>query len=142
MTLVITRGLPGSGKTTLARGWVDGYGGLGRVRVNRDDLRLNLFGAYWGLRPDQEDAVTVAQVAAVRALLLSGASVIVDDTNLRPQDAERWETVAREVGVPFEIIEVATPVEECVRRDAVRAACGERAVGESVIRQMAERYGR
>ena len=78
--LLITRGLPASGKTTFARKLQPDV-----VRVNRDDLRRMLHGqrlfTQWA-----EAQVTHAQRAAVEALLRARADVIVDDTNLRGQD--------------------------------------------------------
>jgi predicted kinase len=74
-TLTITRGLPGSGKTTWARQQV------GAVRVNRDDLRRMLHGRHLGYAR-AEAQVTVAHRALVAALLEAGVNVICDDTNL------------------------------------------------------------
>ena len=71
--LLITRGLPASGKTTFARKLQPGV-----VRVNRDDLRLMLHGrrlfTEWA-----EGQVTRAQRATVESLLRSRADAIVDD---------------------------------------------------------------
>lgn len=134
-TLTITRGLPGSGKTTEALSWVDSDL-ENRVRVNRDELRGNLYGQFVGLSYQQEQAVTVAQQAAVRDLLRSGKSVIVDDTNLRLRNARAWCDLALAEGVDFDVIELDTPVDECVKRDAAR----DRVVGEQVIRGMAGRF--
>ena len=53
-----------------------------RARVNRDDLRENLFGLP-RLDHEGETAVTVAQRSCVESLLRSGRDVVVDDTNLR-----------------------------------------------------------
>ena len=61
--LLITRGLPGSGKTTFARTLQPRV-----VRVNRDDLRRMLHGGA-GSSEWAEDQVTHAQRAAVEALL-------------------------------------------------------------------------
>lgn len=58
--LRITRGYPSSGKTTYARNWV-AEDPEHRVRVNRDDLRWNLYGRYTGLNNGQEWTVTKAQ---------------------------------------------------------------------------------
>lgn len=134
-TLAITRGLPGSGKTTRARQWVDANPAA-RTRVNRDDLRMTLFGVTWGLDYAQENAVTFAQHAAVRGLLRAGWDVVVDDTNLRLRHARAWANIAVEVGADLEVWDINVDVEECVRRDGART----RVVGEHVIRGMAARY--
>lgn len=140
-TLVITRGYAGSGKTTLAKQWVaEDPGTHRRTRVNRDDLRAMLFGVDGKLGHDLERTVTAAQQSQVRALLQAGCSVIVDDTNLRMRFAREWATLAAELGVHFEVWDVTTDVDECVRRDAARKAAGGRGVGERVIRGMAKTF--
>lgn len=134
--LILTRGLPASGKTTWALAWV-AEDEESRARVNRDDLRQTLYGRYW---PVPERRVSVAQHAAVRGLLAAGVSVVVDDTNLRAKTARDWADLAAELGVAFRIEEIATSAEVCIRRDKARAFRGERAVGEDVILQMDARY--
>ncbi len=74
--LILTRGIQASGKTTWALKWV-AEDEEHRARVNRDEIRMTLFGRYW---PVPEDAVTIAQHAAIKALLASGRSVVVDDS--------------------------------------------------------------
>lgn len=132
-TLTITRGLPGSGKTTWARAQP------GMVRVNRDDLR-RMFAAVWdhGNRAD-EDVVTEVQMDAVGAWLSRRRSVVVDDTNLRPDVVERLRVFAGLHHVEF-LIEDFThvPLEVCIARDAARPE-SER-VGERVIRGMWQKY--
>jgi predicted kinase len=132
-SLVVTRGLPASGKTAWARGWAGEH--ERRARVNRDDMRFMLFGRYW---PVPEDEVTVAQRAAVRALLEAGLSVVVDDTCLRAQDMEAWRELAASAGAGLVVNDsfLGVPVEECIRRDRAR----ERTVGAAVIRAMMRRY--
>ena len=138
--LVITRGYPGSGKTTLAKEWVAADTGdrsaPWRARVNRDDLRATLFGASGVLTWEQEQAITKAQRAQVRILLKAGYDVIVDDTNLRLRYARAWADLALEEGAEFEVWDVKTPVDVCVDRDWQR----QRVVGEEVIRGLAAKF--
>lgn len=140
--LVLTRGLPASGKTTFARAWVaEAVEPERRVRVNRDDLRQNLFGVYWGLTFEQEQAVTLAQHGAIKALLRKGVSVVVDDTNLRLKNARALADVGAQHGADLRVIDFThVPVETCVARDRDRRERGERAVGEEPIRKMHARY--
>lgn len=131
-TLTITRGLPGSGKST----WARQQGGS--VRVNRDDLRRMLHGGNLG-QGWAEAQVTIAQRALVTALLAAGLNVICDDTNLSARAVTELRRVAQECEVPFVIKDfTAVPIEVCIERDAARE--GESRVGEEVIRGMHRRY--
>lgn len=139
--LVITRGLPASGKTTWARAWV-AESPENRARINRDDTRFEMYGVYWGLTHWQEEAVTAAEHSAVRGLLRAQISVVVDDTNLRLAHAKAFSAIAGQCGATFVVNDepLAVPVDACVTRDLIRAGYGERSVGEQVIRKMADRY--
>lgn len=135
-TLTITRGLPAAGKTSWAKAWVEADPAR-RARVNRDDLRLMLYGAPllpWAL----EEAITKAQRAAIKALLDAGLDVVADDTNLRPKYVREWARFAAANGADFDVFELPLSIEESIERDAQR----ERAVGADGIRQMAEKYTR
>ncbi|BCB84668.1 hypothetical protein Psuf_019810 [Phytohabitans suffuscus] len=131
--MIITRGLPASGKTTFARKLQPGV-----VRVNRDDLRRMLHGdrlfTTWA-----EGQVTAVQRAQVEALLRARADVCVDDTNLSSRLVREWAELAARFGATFEVHDFTdVPVDECVRRDADRPE-SER-VGEEAIRRMHEHY--
>jgi len=131
--LLITRGLPASGKTTFARKLQPRV-----VRVNRDDLRRMLHGerlyTQWA-----EGQVTHAQRAMVEALLRAHADVIVDDTNLRNKTVREWAELAARLGAQFEVHDFTdVPLEECIRRDVSRPAGDQ--VGEEAIRRMHARY--
>src|SRR5439155_15230103 len=127
-TLTITRGLPGSGKTT----WAKQQGG--HVRVNRDELRRMLHGGAlhtgWA-----EVQVTLAQRAQVEALLRAGLNVICDDTNLRARVVRELAELGRQAGASVVVRDFTqVPVEVCIARDALRPE-PER-VGGDVIRAM------
>jgi predicted kinase len=131
--LLITRGLPASGKTTFARKLQPQV-----VRVNRDDLRVMLHGrrlfTQWA-----EGQVTQAQRAAVEALLRAHADVIVDDTNLRQKTVREWAELATKFHARFEVHDFTdVPIEECIRRDLDRPE--DVRVGAEAIRRMHARY--
>lgn len=131
--LLITRGLPASGKTTFARKLQPGV-----VRVNRDDLRRMLHGdrlfTQWA-----EAQVTAVQRAQVEALLRARADVCVDDTNLRSRVVRDWAELAARFGASFEVHDFTdVPLAECVLRDAGRDP--EQRVGEEAILRMHARY--
>lgn len=130
-TLTITRGLPASGKTT----WAKAQSHL--VRVNRDDLRRMLHGGARSGRAEVE--VTLAQRAAVEALLRGGTDVVCDDTNLRSRVVRELAEVALRAGAAWQVRDFTdVPVDECIRRDALRS--GDTHVGEDAIRGMHRRY--
>ena len=127
--MIITRGLPASGKTTFARKLQPGV-----VRVNRDDLRRMLHGdrlyTQWA-----ESQVTTAQRAQVEALLRAKVDVCVDDTNLRAKTVREWAELAARFKATFEVHDFTdVPVDECVRRDADRPE--HERVGEAGIRRI------
>ncbi len=131
--LLITRGLPASGKTTFARKLQPGV-----VRVNRDDIRRMLHGCrlftQWA-----EGQVTHVQRASVEALLRAHADVIVDDTNLRAKTVREWAELAARFGATFEVHDFTdVPLDECLRRDAERDPDDQ--VGAEGINRMHQRY--
>jgi predicted kinase len=134
--LVVLRGLPGSGKSTFARKWVEEDPDW-RVRVNRDDIRFALYGKYWGLSRHQEETVSTVEHATSTAALKAELSVIIDATNLKASTVKDWISAADRHKAEFVVVDIETPVEECIRRDKDRT---ERQVGEAVIRDFAKRY--
>lgn len=131
-TLYLTRGLPGSGKTTLARRMVEAADGK-LVRLNRDDFRAMMGSGRTG---EIEREVTAAQHAAIDAVLRAGRDVIVDDTNLVTAHMRTLHWLGWRAGARVEVTDLDVPLEECLARDALRA----QPVGEQVIRDMHRRY--
>lgn len=127
----VTRGLPGSGKSTWAMNWVSGDP-ENRVRVNRDDIRLMLFGRVAGV---DEALVTKVEEQAVRDALAAGKEVVVDACHLKSAYVRKWLKFGDVTTVDF-----VMPVELAVGSDRVRGEIGGRTVGEDVIRGMAKRY--
>lgn len=138
-TLHITRGLPASGKTNWAKIWVL-EDVEHRTRVSRDDYREMLYGRPAPLPNELEVAITKAQTATVRALLMAGRDVVVDATHLRLRHARDWADLAVELGVDFEVHDFPIDVDVAVMRDHRRGLYGGRSVGEDVIRDMAKRF--
>lgn len=132
----LTRGIPGSGKTTFAIKWV-AADPEHRARVNRDDLRETMFpGTKHPYGKDKEDAVTEAQNAMVKSLLSKGFEVICDDTNLRAQNVKRFFGLADEV----EFIDFPIDLQEAITRDVERMTAGKRWVGAEVITDFYNRF--
>ena len=139
-TLILTRGIPASGKTTWAKAWLaEGHeGGDDRVRLNRDDLRQMLKGRRSGLLWVDEERITTMQHAAAREALSRGFDVIVDDMNLRARYVRAWLALAESVGADVEIIDFHIELADAIARDAGR----EHPVGGDVISAIYERFTR
>lgn len=132
--LVVTRGIPASGKTTWARAWV-AADETNRTRVNRDDLRQTLYGRDAPLPHGLEEALTAAQHAAVRALLVAGRSVVVDDMHLNARYVRPWMQMADDLGARFWVKEIDCGLAQALRWDEERGDAGGRRVGETFIRE-------
>lgn len=142
--LVVLRGLPGSGKSTIAQAIVDSDPSRW-ARVSKDDLRQMMVGPSGDLFRFVEDRareVVVAKTAEEMTMsaLRLGLDVVVDATNLTNKALNSWRLAAmvvnRDGNGPVLVCEraVPTPVEECIARDARRGA---RSVGRVVIERLA-----
>ncbi len=127
-TLHVLSGLPGAGKSTRARLLTES---TGAVLVGRDELRAAM--------PNLPDdwLLTLLMVDAARSLLANGYDVVIDAWNLHPRDRERWEECCAQTGAKLEWTHMTTPIEECIRRDALRPAPN----GERRVRWAAAEYG-
>lgn len=138
----VTRGIPGSGKSTYAMKWV-AQDPANRVRVSRDDIRLSLFGKYVVLdRKGKIDGNAEAQVSIVeesqlRKALNAKKSVISDKTNINQKDIDNHQALAKEYGVKISHKDFPITLEEAKRRNSLR----DRVVEEFVIERMYKNLG-
>ncbi len=136
--LMIIRGLPCSGKTTMAQLLLKSLVDAGEkaMIVCRDDLRFQAgFGKYAG---DYESVISTQQTALVREGLKKGFTVISADTNLNAKSVKGLAKHAEFFGAAVEVIDMDLDVEVCIQRDHGRG--GREHVGEDVIRKMHRRY--
>jgi predicted kinase len=141
--LILTRGLPGCGKTTWARLILEVERSKGRriVRVNRDDLRRMALPSGYG-KPDfaTEKEISAIRDAALEHWLSAGVSVIVDDTNLRMRFARDLADLAERLGVELVVVDFfEVDLDTCLARNEDRHGT-ESYVPPWVIKDMYGRY--
>lgn len=114
--LVIMRGLPASGKTTMA---LRSYGQ--HYYVSRDMMREQ-FGLteYLG-SPEQEAVITKMEEQQVRLALKAGFDVVVDDMNLRVKYVKRWLQIAAQCNASLVCEDLTNvPLDECLAGNEAR----------------------
>ncbi len=146
LTVTLTKGLPGSGKSTWAKQQVLNAPNGSTKRVNKDDLRAMLDVGRWS-KTNEQFVLKVRDFVIIEALL-AGKHVIVDDTNLEDSHYNRIVEAIdntpelntpmfknRQIKVQYKDF-TDVPLDVCIERDIKRA----NGVGEKVIRDMYDRY--
>lgn len=137
--LWIPRGLPASGKSTWTRELIAEQPLGSVVRVNRDDIRMMMFGPEY-CKPtfEAENLVSLIEHGPIEALLRRGSDVVVDDTNLRVRFVKDLMMIADRVGAAVKIVDdfLDVPLSTCLRRDQER----ENPVGDAVIVGMHNKF--
>ena len=135
LTIIVLKGLPGSGKTTWSNELISGHPGMYK-RIATDDLRKMFDCSKWS--PDNEKFMLQARDVLILKALEDGKHVIVDATNLNPtHERHIRELVKSKADVIIQDFTAVT-IEECIKRDLIRP----NSVGEKVIRDMYNKYVR
>ena len=143
--IILTRGIPGSGKSTWARAWV-AESPETRIRINYDDLR-NMMGPYWV--PSREPMLDHIIWPAINAAAYNDLSydIVIDNMNLNPKVWKKFEdwietfnkssfVTEHNVQYVLEFKDFFIPVEECIKRDAMRP----HPIGEKTIKDIWRKY--
>ena len=131
--LILTRGLPASGKTTWAK--LQQEKNPNFVLVNKDELRAMLHSSVHS--KGREEFVLATRDFIVEKALSEGHDVIVHDTNFAGKHSLRLGELAKKHNAELVIEDFSgVPLEECIRRDSGRT----NAVGASVIKKMWRDY--
>jgi predicted kinase len=130
-TLIILCGVPGSGKTTYAKDYIERHPNT--IHLSSDAIRKELYGDE-NIQGDPGDVFSLMQKRAIEALN-HGENVLYDATNITRKDR------ASIIGIcpKFARIEchiIWAPIETCIERDAAR----DRTVGKEVIDRMLKRF--
>lgn len=119
MIILLTVGLPGSGKSTWAKKYVKNH--LSYIECNRDEVRLKLFQRTIKLGSRKESLVSLHQDTDILQGIKNGKNVIISDTNLDPKIQQTWINFAQKYGLKLKIKDFRhVPVETCIERDSGR----------------------
>lgn len=131
--VILTKGLPGSGKSTWAKELSDNMPNTYK-RVNKDDLRAMVDNSKYS--HDAEKFILQIRDAIILMSIEQGKHVIVDDTNLAPKHvAHITELVKGKAEIKIKDF-TDVDIDTCIKRDLKRTA----SVGEKVIRGMYNQF--
>jgi predicted kinase len=116
-TLYIMRGVPGAGKSTMAKLIADSTDG---VICSTDDLWYDSKGDYnWD--PELLEAKHLENQRNVSICMAESLpSIIVDNTNLVQRDVSPYLYLAKVMSYTVQIIDVGTSLKECIARQESR----------------------
>jgi predicted kinase len=113
--LLITHGLPGSGKSHVSRQILEGAGAI-RIRSDVERKRLTDAGERYGPAATAKTYGRLAELA--QGVLRAGFPTIVDAAFLRRDERARMEDMAGALQVPFRLLDCQAPMS--VLRERVR----------------------
>lgn len=131
--IIMTKGLPASGKSTWAKQYQ--MENPNTVRVNKDELRSMLHNGVHS--KGRESFVLEVRDFIVETALADGHDVIVDDTNFHSKHKNALWRIAAKYNAILKVQDFTdVPLEVCIERDKNRP----NSVGENVIRGMFNLY--
>lgn len=141
--MLILIGLPGSGKSTLIEEagctFLNDYSSDNPWgRINYDRLRWHDDGGNYKeyiYSKENEEKIKETADQRARAYALFGFNLVIDNTSLTESARNRWLRLAKELNMQVDIYVMPTPLDECIRRDALRTGWAN--VGRAVIERMA-----
>jgi predicted kinase len=130
-TLILLCGIPGSGKTTYTKKYIEEHDNT--IHISSDEIRKEL----WGDEATQGDNNAVFALMQARTIeaLNNGQSVVYDATNITRKDRAGIIGACPKF-VKIECHIVWASIETCIERDATR----KRNVGKEVIDRMLKRF--
>ena len=134
-TLILTVGIPASGKST----WALDYAktNINVVIINRDSLR-HMSGTYWV--PDREALIAKYEEVLTAEAIAYGYSIIIDATNLNETTRAKYKQLAADNDMKFDLQLFPITLEKALVRDIRRGHLGEKTVGQDVIRMFHSKY--
>lgn len=129
--LILLVGIPGSGKTTYAKNYIEKVPNT--IHLSSDAIRAELYGDE-SIQGNPAEVFSLMQKRAVEALN-DGYDVLYDATNITRKDR----ACIIDICPKFAKIEcriIWAPIEECIKRDATRG----RTVGKEIIDRMLKKF--
>jgi predicted kinase len=143
--IILTRGLPASGKSTWAKKWV-AEDDTHRVRINFDDIR-NMMGPYknefWE-NPGKKKILVDMYISFINNAMLHNFDIVIDNMNLSDRYFNQVEDLVKmfnytsteyQYNIEFkDFLDIS--VDECIARDSFRS----NPIGEKAIKQIYRRH--
>ena len=135
--LIVLQGIPGSGKSFIARELLKKDKENKTIIVNRDSIR-SMCGKYW--MPERERLITSIEEDMIRQSLHQNYTVIVDATNLNPKTIKKLEKIAKYKKVEIEYVSVkVTPIQAFIQI-LWRSLFGGRFISYKIVKDFYTRY--
>lgn len=137
LKIIMLQGLPGSGKSTVARQIVGNS--ADKVIISKDAIR-RMFGIYWC--PEREPLVKLtADTVLFAAMMKHCSTIVIDSCNLGNEEAELIDIACQyneKLDGKYELqkVEVVTPLRVCLERLKARDVNEEQPITEDVVRDM------
>ena len=138
--IILTRGIPASGKSTWAKQEVL-KDPKHSIRINRDDLR-NMSGQYW-VPAREKYILSCRNLLLNTAIYMNFNTIIIDDMNLNPRDIDY---IIKAINIFNKVLKnqykiefkdfTNVPLNVCLERDNKR----ENPLGEKIIRDIFNKY--
>lgn len=135
--LLMIQGIPGSGKSYLAKKLLKEDQTHKTVIVNRDNIR-SMLGDYWV--PSREDLVTKIELEMITTSLMEGYTVIVDATNLNPKTIKSLKNISRRTKTAIEYAPILVSARKAFLRICWRRLMGGRFISFSIVENFYNRY--
>ncbi|MEE1303002.1 MAG: AAA family ATPase [Bacteroidales bacterium] len=129
--LILLVGVPGSGKTTYAKAYINSNSNT--IHLSSDLIRAELYGDE-SIQGNPAEVFSLMQKRAIEALN-EGQDVIYDATNITRKDRSSIIGICPKFA-KIEAHIIWAPIEVCIERDTAR----ERTVGKAVIDKMLKRF--
>lgn len=133
--LILTRGLPASGKSTWAKAWV-AKSPLDRRRINNDDMVIEL-GLVGDFRDRSYNILKEAREFRLKAFMSKGYDIVLDNMNLSKTSNEEAKKFAEEYGYEIEYKDFLNiSLEELLDRNSKRKTD----VTEEILRKLYKKF--